>query len=372
MKVLQISTPFLPVTPELEYGGSERVIYLLDEGLYSRGLSAGVVAPSESLPKSSLYPTIARAIGVDDVLDNSKNSAFTGFALRAAHVSEAIYYSNSLGEVDVVHLHDDNMLPFDFLIDKPSLLTLHSDIESFWDLSVTPFLKKRKSKLVAISQNQKKINEAKGHKIDYVVYNGVDEDKFSIAEKIYPYILTLGSIRPVKGQDVAIEIAKKTGLDLIIAGNIGDSKFFETEIKPSITHNLINEQDKLAAYLSLPKDSLKIVYVGSVNDKQKAPLYSHTTTFLMPIRWEEPFGLVMVEAMMSGRPTVAYNLGSISEVIQEDTGTIVPADNLEEMVKSIENLTNFNSNLCRLKAIERFGKNRMVENYIKVYKDILG
>jgi len=371
MKVLQVSTPFLPVSPDLKYGGSERIVYLLDKELHSRGLSAGVVAPNHSRPTSCLYSTINKAIGVDDILDSSKNSAFKGFAVRAEHVAQSIKYANNLKQADIVHLHDDNILAFDFLINKPSLLTLHSDIDSFWDLSVTPHLKERKSRLVSISQSQKRIHEARGHKVDYVVYNSVEEDNFFVSPKIYPYLLSLGSIQPVKGQDKAIKVAKKSGLDLIIAGNIGNSEFFDKEVFPNITNDLTKEEDKLNSYLSLKSScKLKIVYVGPVTDKQKAPLYSHAAAFLMPIDWEEPFGLVMVESMMSGTPVVAFNRGSIPEVVADgESGYIT--NNSEEMIAAVKNLEGFDRKNVRKIAIDKFGKSKMIDSYIKVYQDIL-
>jgi len=371
MKALQISTPFLPVAPDLKYGGSERVLYLLDSELNKLGYSAGVVAPEGSNPASKLYPTIPRAIGVDDVLDKAKNSAFTGFALRADHAARAIKYANELEGIDLVHLHDDNILPFDFLINRPSLVTLHSDIDSFWDLSITPFVGKRKSKLVSISQSQKKIYESKGHKVDYVVYNGVDENVFSLSDKKHPYLLSLGGINPVKGQRDAIEVGKRTGLDVILAGNIGNAGYFETEIKPHITHDLTKESDKLGTYLSLPSASPKVVYVGPVTDVQKAPLYSNATAFLMPIHWEEPFGLVLVESMLSGTPVIAYNRGSIPEIVKDGTGIIVPAENLEEMIHSVNQIGSFSPEECRRIAAQEFGKSRMAHNYLAVYEDIL-
>ena len=96
MKVLQISTPFLPVSSDLRYGGSERIVYLLDKELNLRGLSAGVAAPRDSKPESHLYPTISKSLGVDGVLDKSQNSEFMGFAVRAEHLAQSIKYANEL------------------------------------------------------------------------------------------------------------------------------------------------------------------------------------------------------------------------------------------------------------------------------------
>jgi len=368
MKVLQISTPFLPISHQLNYGGTERIVYLLDRELNKRCLSAGVVAPGDSKPESELHPTIPISIGVEDILDRGNKSKFSGLYSRLEHLGKAFSYINN--EIDIVHLHDDNILPFIPYIGKPSLLTLHSDIDGFWG-DKNKYIKEINANLVAISQSQKEIYRAKGFNVEHVVYNGVDEDLFEFSENKLNYLLTLGSIQPVKGQSSAIKIAKKSGLDLIIAGNIGAEEYFNKEIRPNITHDLTREENKLESYLSLPTKQHKIVYLGSVNDKQKAPLYSRAKAFLMPIEWEEPFGLVMVEAMMSGTPVIAFDRGSIPEIVKDGTGIIVPAGNLEQMAKAVRESEKIDSEECRRIAITNFGKEQMVDNYIKIYKEVL-
>lgn len=370
MKVLQISTPFLPVSPDLKYGGTERVVYLLDSNLNKKNLSAGVVSTQSAKPASKLYSTIIENVGVASVLDRTQKEAWQGMFLRFEHIALAIKYANTIKDVDIVHLHDDNILIFDHLIKKPTLLTLHSDVSGFWDPKLTPSVKKTKTKLVSISRSQKKIYEEHGNSISYVVYNGVDEDLFAPSKEKYNYLFSLGGVMPVKGQEHAIEVAIKTGIDLIISGNIGDETYYNKKIKPKITHDITKENDKLASYLNLPKTKEpKIVFTGPVNDKQKNPLYSHAKLFLMPIDWEEPFGLVMVESMLSGTPVIAYNRGSVPEVVDKETGIIV--EDLQGMIGAIGGIEKIDSQKCRDTAIKKFGKKAMVENYIKVYQDIL-
>ncbi len=371
MKVLQVSTPFLPVSSEMGYGGTERMVYLLDKELSKRNISLGVVAPQDSKPESRLFPTIQNSIGVSGILDESSNEGPEGFYLRLDHIMQSINYANKLSEIDVVHMHDDNMFAFGDFIKHPSILTLHTFYELFWDTSKHLFAKDSKTKLVAISNSQKKIYESHGCRIDFVVYHGIDEEKLCLSEKKYPYLLSLGCIHPLKRQEDVIEVGKKTGIDVVLAGNIGSIKYFQEKILPFIDIDLSSEDNKLNAYLSLPSSSNnKVVYVGTVNDEQKKPLYSHAKAFLMPLGLEEPFGLVMVEAMMSGTPVIAYKKGSVPElVVPGKTGFIV--NNLEEMVEAVKDIETINSADCRKNAINSFSSKRMAEDYIKVYQEII-
>jgi len=369
MKVLQISTPFLPVSPSLKYGGTERIVYLLESNLFTKNICLGVVAPKSSKTKNKLYPTVQKEVGTASVLDRSAKSEMKGLNLRFEHISMALDYCRKL-KPDIVHLHDDNMLIFDHLIEAPTLLTLHSDIDGFWNPSLNPYIKQAKTHLVAISQSQKKIYQGKGHRIDYVIYNGVNEDLYETSKKKHNYLLSLGGIMPVKGQEDAIRVAEKLKTNLIIAGNIGDKSYFNKKIKPKISHDLSQSSTKFNDYLKLESNSAKIVYVGSVNDEEKKLLYPYAKAFLMPIKWEEPFGLVMVEAMLSGTPVIAYRKGSVPEIVQEGkTGFIV--EDFNSMVAAVGKTDRIDPENCRKLAIKNFGKQRMVDSYIEVYKDIL-
>lgn len=369
MKVLQISTPFLPISPDLYYGGTERIVYSLDKELHKKNISAGVVAPGDSKPESRLFPAIKNSIGVSGILD-SVDECSNDHYLKMDHIAKALKYANELPNLDIVHLHDDNMFVFGDFMRRPSVLTLHTFYELFWDAKMHDFTKNAKTKLIAISNSQKKIYESKGYKIEFVVHHGIEEENFLLSERKYPYLLNLGCIHPLKRQDDVIEVGKRTGLDVILAGNIGSTKYFKEKIFPFIDFDLSSESDKLNSYLSLPSSSkMRVVYTGSVNDEQKKPLYSNAMAFLMPLGLEEPFGLVMIEAMMSGTPVIAYNKGSVPELVTDKTGFIV--NGLEEMAEAINTINTINPVGCREIAVEKFSLKRMAENYIKVYEEVI-
>ena len=366
-RVLQISTPFLPITPNLGYGGTERIVYLLDKELSKKGISLGVVAPMDSEPASRLFPTIKNSIGVSGILDESQKGPGEMY-LRLDHITRSIKHAND-NEVDVVHIHDDNMFAFGEFIKSPSVLTLHTVYELFWENSLHTFTENAKTKLIAISNSQKKIYESNGYRVDFVVHHGIDEEQFSLSEK-NNYLLSLGCIHPLKRQEDVIEVSRRTGLDAVIAGNIGNNTYFREKVLPFIDFDISNETDKFNAYLELPSLTRpKIVYTGTVNDKQKEPLYSHASAFLMPLGLEEPFGLVMVEAMMSGTSVIAYNRGSVPElVIPEKTGFVVGG--LEEMIEAVNQVSKIDPSSCRVNAIKRFSSKRMADDYEKLYKSV--
>ncbi|MDO8459768.1 MAG: glycosyltransferase [Nanoarchaeota archaeon] len=130
----------------------------------------------------------------------------------------------------------------------------------------------------------------------------------------------------------------------------------------------------MRAYQGLPKtDNPKVVYTGPLNDEQKSPFYSRARAFLMPIEWEEPFGLVMIEAMASGTPVVAYNRGSIPEiVVNGETGYIV--ENIDQMIDGVDKAISgsISSKACREHVVRNFSKEKMTEMYLEVYEEIRG
>lgn len=370
MKILHVSTPFLPVRDDLEYGGTERIVYLLDRELSKRGYDSYVAAIKTSRPAGTLYPTVEREIGISGVLDKEGGTEFEGLNSRLEHIAESLRYANS--GFDVVHVHDDNMLPFMPMIRPPSLITLHSDYEGgFWNTHLHPRMVDLNVNLVAISKSQRRIYRSAGYNVDFVVYNGVDVDNFEFSERRIPYLLSLGSVKPEKGQHTAIEVGKRVGIDVVVAGNIGNQRYFDEMIQPHITHDISDIEDKLTGYLSLNSHGPRIVYTGMVNDSQKKPLYANALAFLMPIEWEEPFGLVMTEAMASGTPVIAYNRGSVPELVEDEkTGYIV--ESIDDMIGAVKNAERIRPEDCRQHVRDNFSSERMTEEYLKVYNYLTG
>jgi glycosyltransferase involved in cell wall biosynthesis len=203
---------------------------------------------------------------------------------------------------------------------------------------------------VSISNNQRK----PAPQLPYIgtIYNGVDLDEFTFTKKHQDYLLFVGRIVPEKGAHKAIELAKKTQHKLIIIGPTYPDQlyYFESKIKPHL-----NDQIK---------------YLGFMDHQQLVKYFQGAKAFLMPISWEEPFGLTMIEAMACGTPVIATRKGSVPEIVAHGkTGFIV--DSIKEMIESIAKIDKIDRQQCRNHVLENFSIQTMVQNYIDAYKNVI-
>lgn len=184
------------------------------------------------------------------------------------------------------------------------------------------------------------------------VYNAVNFSKYQMQENLPPDapLMFLGRIEKIKGLHNAIAVAKATNHQLIIAGNISklpeEISYYENEIKPHI-------------------DGQQIVFVGEVNDEQKNVWLGKSKALLMPIEWNEPFGIVMIEAMACGTPVIGFKHGSVDEVIDEDV-TGFKVNNLIEMIEKINEINSIDRSACRAKAKERFDVSVIAKEYLSL------
>ena len=187
------------------------------------------------------------------------------------------------------------------------------------------------------------------------IYNSCDFSKYDLTTKISTKapLVFLGRIEKIKGCHTAIKVAKATGHYLIIAGNISslpeEKIYFENEIAPYI-------------------DNLQIKYVGAVNDVQKNELLGKSKALLMPIEWDEPFGIVMIEAMACGTPVIAFNRGSVNEVVEEGV-TGLKVNNLEEMIEAVKQIDDINRSKCRNHARVRFDVSVIANQYLNLFSN---
>ncbi|MFA5517512.1 MAG: glycosyltransferase, partial [Desulfuromonadales bacterium] len=167
------------------------------------------------------------------------------------------------------------------------------------------------------------------------------------------YLAFLGRISPEKRLDRAIEIAVRSGLPLKIAAKVdqADRQYFETAIRPLLAHPLVD-------------------YLGEIGDRDKADFLGRALALLFPIDWQEPFGLVMIEAMACGTPVIAWRLGSVPEVMREGVSGFV-VDSLEEAVQAVKNIARIDRSACRRYFDERFSAKRMAEDYLAAYGRLL-
>ncbi|MBI4990952.1 glycosyltransferase [Candidatus Gottesmanbacteria bacterium] len=210
-------------------------------------------------------------------------------------------------------------------------------------------------RFISISNNQR----GGLPELNYVatVYNGIDTSEYTYVEKPRgDYLLWVGRITEKKGPLAAIEVSQKLKMPLVIAAAVDpvDRPYFEKIIKPKI-------------------DGKLITFVGELTQETLNNLYGNSVCTLFPINWHEPFGLVMIESMACGTPVVAYNIGSVSEVIAEGkTGYVVEVETgVDGLIHAVKNISGIQRGDCRSHVVERFSKEAMVEGYEAVYQRIL-
>ncbi len=273
-----------------------------------------------------------------------------------AFISE-IYRRAAKGEYDVVHIHPvDIAISFAAMSKVPSVFTLHDPI-SCWRKYVYEFyLKKKNIYFVSISDSQRKPSK----KINYIdtVYNGIDIKKYKFDIKGGDYLFSASRIVPAKGIDLAVQVAKKTGLPLKIAGEILDEQYWGEKVKPYLND--------------------KINYIGMIPPAKIGEYYKKAKAFIFPLQWEEPFGLVMAEAMACGTPVVAFDRGSIREVVKNGkTGFVVPPlnkdgkPNIEGMAEAVGKIDSIDRAVCRRHVEDNFTLEKMMDKYEKVYEKIV-
>ena len=362
MNILQISTVWVPTTPNMKYGGTERVVNYLDRQFVNMGHRSYVAAPGDSIVKGILLETLPQSIW--SLSSDNKNRQITRSNDHYKHHYEIVVSELLKGEIDVAHDHAGNSI---FMSDaypekgqhikQPILTTLHGSLnldrhKDKYDLWNNLKSNGRKIFFNAISYSQKKEFEGAVDICD-VIYPGLPLANFLFQLKKSDYLFSLGRISPEKGQHIAIEVAKKAGEKLVIGGEVHSvcTQYFEEQIKPHI-------------------DGDQIKFIGSLDEVQKAEWYRNAKAFLMPIQWNEPFGLVMIEAMATGTPVVAFNRASVPEVIEDGkTGFIV--ENVEEMVSAVKRIDSINPFDCRKTVESRFTIEKEAQAYLDLYEKLI-
>lgn len=338
MKIAQVAPLHESVPPKL-YGGSERVVSYLTEELVKQGHDVTLFASGDSVTSANLIPVVDRALRL-----NQSDDHFAYHILLLEEVSKRSY------EYDIIHFHIDYLhFPLSRQLNIPQLTTLHGRLDipnlqaiyrEFNDMPV-----------VSISNHQRRPLPFANWLA--TVYNGVPEETYTFRAAPGKYLALLGRISPEKGIERAIEIAIRTGMELKIAAKIDkvEEDYFNNRIKPLLKHPLIE-------------------YVGEINEAEKNDFLGNAYAMLFPIDWPEPFGLVMIEAMACGTPTIAYRRGSVMEVMNHgETGFIV--DSVEEAVNSVENIETISRQCCRHIFQTRFSARHMTQDYLKAYSSLI-
>lgn len=333
--------------PPPKYGGTELVVSNLTEELIRRGHQVTLLASGDSITKAKLFPVFKKAVRTDT---NIGANLLRRDAAKLIEVARVVNFLQQ-HKFDIIHNHIDwRFLPFVSLLNSaPVITTLHGPLDDGYQRFVYGAVPNKN--YVSISNNQRQ----QMPQLDFIgtVYHGIQINKFAFNSKKGDYVAFLGRISPEKGPLQAIRAAKKAKIPLIIAAKVDlvDKEYFRKKIKPLIDGKLIK-------------------FIGEVNHRGKVKLLRNAAALLSLIQWEEPFGLVMIEALACGTPVIANNRGSVPELIQNGkTGFIVK--NVSEAVKAIHNIDQINRYDCRKSAEEKFSVEKMAEEYEKIYYKLL-
>ncbi len=332
MRIAVTADPFIPVPP-INYGGIERIIHFMVEGLAKRGHEVVLIAHAESKVNVPLipYPPLK-----GNITGHIKN-ALTINRLKAWK-PEVIHSFSRLAY----------LLPFSGS-QVPKLMSYQREPTITQIKRVARFFKKDTIAFTGCSEYIS--NQIKPYAPSYAIFNGIDLNIYTfkaLVEKDAPLVF-LGRIEPVKGTHIAIEVAQRTKKPLIIAGNIPQEHqtYFEQKVKPHLDD--------------------KIQYIGPVNDAQKNDMLGKASAFLMPIEWNEPFGIVMAEAMACGTPVIGLKRGAVPEVVINGYNGFA-CDTVDELIQAVGNISSIDRRKVRDDAEKRFSSEVIIDQYESLYK----
>ena len=335
MRIAQVAPLYESVPPKY-YGGTERVVSYLTEELVRQGHEVTLFASGDSVTKAHLVAACRRSLRMDKHCVDR----------MAHHILMLEHMLQRAAEFDIVHFHTDylhfplsrreqitHVTTLHGRLDIPDLVPLHQE---FRDMPV-----------ISISDGQRE--PLPWANWQATVYHGLPADMYQFRDEPGSYLAFLGRVSPEKRVDRAIEIAKQVRIPLKIAAKVDrvDTDYFETVVEPLLRHPFVE-------------------FVGEIGEGEKAEFLGNAYALLFPIDWPEPFGLVMIEAMACGTPVIAYEAGSVSEVMEDGvTGFIV--DNIEQAVEAVGRIPEISRASCREIFEKRFTASRMASDHIKVY-----
>ena len=321
--------------PPRHYGPWERVVSLLTEGLVERDVDVTLFATADSVTQARLDAICPRPLEEDPSLDPK--------VWESLHIANAFEKADRF---DVIHNHYDFLpLTYTGLFATPVVTTVHG----FSSDGIKPVYRRYADRVAYVS-----ISDAdRDPDLRYVatVYHGIDLAEFTLRERPGRGLVYFGRIHPDKGVADAIAVAKAAGVPLVIAGIVHDRRYFEREIAPHV-------------------DGDRVRYVGSLGPAERDELLGSALALLHLVEFAEPFGLSMIEAMACGTPVIARGRGAVREVVDEGlTGFVV--DDVAGAIDAVRRIGALDRRAVRARVAERFSRDRMVDDYLRVYERIV-
>ena len=323
--------------PPRHYGPWEQFASLLAEGLVARGVDVTLFATGDSQTAARLVSVAAR--GWSELGETSDAKV-----LECLHIS-AVF--ERAGEFDLIHNSFDFLpLTYSAFVSTPVLTTIHG----FSSPAIVPVYEKYNGHGAYVA-----ISDADRHpRLKYLatIHHGIDTDEFPLRSRPGDYLLFFGRIHPDKGTAEAIEVARRVGMPLVIAGIVQDRDYFEQRVAPHV-------------------DGQRVRYLGPVGPDRRATILGGAQALLHLIGFDEPFGFSVVEAMACGTPVVAFRRGSMPELIDDGcTGFLV--DDVEQAATALHGVGGLDRAAIREVAVKRFCRDRMIDDYLAAYTAVLG
>lgn len=341
MKIAQIA-PIVERVPPKKYGGTERVVFALTEELIRRGHEVTLFASGDSITSAKLVSVYPRSIR-----DAKLKDLYGPNILTLLNIGLAYSMQN---QFDIIHDHNGQLgLPVANIAQTPTVMTLHGpltvEIKRIFTTLKEPYL-------VSISNSQRKL----APNLNYIgcVYNGLNMKDYPFSNSHESYLLFVGRICLEKGTHLAIEVAEYLDLPLVIAAKLDavDMPYFNEYVGPRLSDN--------------------IRWIGEVDEKERNKLMSRALCLLHSITWPEPFGLTMIEAMACGCPVIAFNRGSVPEIIKDGkNGFVIKNEDVDGMIEAVGKLDQINRGFCREYALKMFSDTKMADGYEKIYQRVI-
>jgi glycosyltransferase involved in cell wall biosynthesis len=332
---IAVLAPIAWRTPPRHYGPWELFASLLTEGLVARGHAVTLFATGDSATTATLHATVACGWSESDEIDPK--------VAECTHIAEVFEHA---AEFDIIHNGFDFLpLTYSNLVSTPIVTTIHG----FSSPRIVPVYERYDATTTYVA-----ISDADRHpQLHYAatIHHGIDVDAFALHPSPGDHLLFFGRIHPDKGTAHAIDVARRTDRRLVIAGIIQDEQYFRDEVAPYI-------------------DGDRVTYVGPVDAAERSDVLGSAHALLHLIDFDEPFGFSVVEAMACGTPVIAYDRGSMAEIIDHKaTGYL--ASNVEEASAAVDLVADLDRRAIRASTVERFSSEAMVDRYVAVYEAVL-
>jgi glycosyltransferase involved in cell wall biosynthesis len=339
MRIAQVS-PLFERVPPVAYGGTERVVAYLTEALLDLGHDVTLIASGDSQTRARLIPAATHALRLDPCCRDPLSHQVRQLEVVARHADC----------FDVIHFHTGFLhMPLSRRLRTPSVTTLHGRLDLPELRGLMDEL--RDVPLVSISDAQR--SPLASLNWFGTVHHGLPGDLLPFQNAPHDYLAFVGRISPEKRVDRAIDIARRAGVPLHIAAKVdaADRAYFDTTIEPMM-------------------QGPGVRFLGEVDDAAKVTLLGNARALLFPIDWPEPFGMVVIEALSCGTPVIAWNHGSIPELIDDGvTGFIV--DSIDAAVDAVDRARALDRRACRAAFDARFGAERMARDYVAIYETVI-